>query len=756
MGPHLVAVLRAAILASALAIVLVAVGTPKPLVARAQCPAVNTWLGPPDINRYADGNCGYYVNGLSVPFTQNNTTISTLNFSGTIVQEQNVSVGTGGLITTAPGTQWTDSGGVIGAFGGDLEFGAATTVQLAGGAWTISAVGGTLNFNGTATQPITLTSANATPAAGDWGRVEYDAGSTGGMSFTNLSYAGASALEDGCGSCTYAAGILVTGGNPPLSHVTVSNSAGNGIEYTTTTNNVTALTVTDTTGFAAYFDSTNADLSQFAITASGNGENAVGVSGNVNQTNGATGTWNNPGVPIFPQGDVVTNNLNVGAGVTILLNAGHTIFDPGGALNFNGTATQPITLTSANATPAAGDWGRVEYDAGSTGTMSFTTLKFAGAPSLASGEGCCTFSAGILVYGGSPTLTSVTLSNNLGNGVELNSGSLAIAGGAFTNNQSAAVRYDFLADLSKVSKLAASGNGQNALSMQAGSTSSALTWPSIGIPIAITGGDVNISAGKFTIKPGATIQLNNGESLAITGGTLSAVGTSARRITITSANATPKAGDWGSVQITGAANGTLSFATIDFGGAGGSQELLVSGPSPTVENDIFENSAGHDVNVVSGLPTLGYNWLLEVPSGFDGVVNSGTAALNASQNFWGSATGPTSPSNPTGKGTPVGANVTFSPFLGTTASPTSGAPGSSVTVSGTGYNAGETITIRWACTSQGCGTKTTVLATATASPTGTFSASVSIPTNATVNKTFLIGAVGSVSQALAEASFRVT
>lgn len=955
MNPRLVAVLRTMILASALAIALAVVGGPETPVARATaCPPVNTWLGPPNINRFADGNCGSYVNGLVIPFTQNNVTISTVNLSGTIVEEANVVVDSGGLLTTAAATQWTDATsstqtGEIEAAGGDIEFGAGTTIQVSGGSspGKISASGGTLNFNGTPAQPITITSANGTPAPGDWGRVEYDAGSSGSMSFTNLSFAGGSVLENGCGSCVFATGILVTGGNPLIGNVTVSSSAGNGIEYTTLTNDVAALTLTNNAGFAAYFDSTNVDLSNFVVTASGNTHNDIGISGNVNQTNGATGTWNNAGIPIFPQGNIVTANLNVGPGVTIVLNQKNAIFDPGGFLNFNGTQSQPITITSANATPAPGDWGRVEYDGGSSGSMSFTNLSFAGAPILESGCGSCVYSTDILVAGGSPTignvnvtnglgngvevaasdptitaltttnntgfavfydqasadlsqisvaaatgngfndlgvgggrgatgtwnnpgipifpqgsistsnlnvgpgvtillnggseivdggsalnfngtasqpititsanaspasgdweriefdggssgtisfttlkfagapglesgcgscfystgilvaggnvdLNSVTISNNLGNGAEFIGGNLAISGGTFTNNQDAAVRYDVLSDLSNVANLRASGNGQNALSMQAGSTSSSLTWPGLGIPIAITGGDVGVFGGTFTLGPGVTVELNGGESLHLAGSStaLAAIGTQAKRITITSANTQPKAGDWGAVRLDSGATGKLAFTDLLFGGAPVSgytpSELILDGVSPTIQNNVFLDSAGNDVLVVNnGQPTLAFNWLLGVPGGFFGISNGGSTALTATRDFWGSPTGPTSPNNPGGTGTAVSANVTFSPWLGLTIKPTSGAPGSLATVSGTGYQPGETVLILWNCSLFSC-VHPTFLRAATADANGSFGVLVRIPTNAPANRSVPIGGLGRSSQAFVQTTFTPT
>ncbi len=80
-----------------------------------------------------------------------------------------------------------------------------------------------------------------------------------------------------------------------------------------------------------------------------------------------------------------------------------------------------------------------------------------------------------------------------------------------------------------------------------------------------------------------------------------------------------------------------------------------------------------------------------------------------------------------------------------TVSPSSGPAGTVVSVGGTKFAAGETVTIKHS---------TTVLGTTTATPTGTFSTSVTIPATAAAG-TFSLSAVGGTSGILALGSFKV-
>lgn len=103
-------------------------------------------------------------------------------------------------------------------------------------------------------------------------------------------------------------------------------------------------------------------------------------------------------------------------------------------------------------------------------------------------------------------------------------------------------------------------------------------------------------------------------------------------------------------------------------------------------------------------------------------------------------------------GTLAEQTFTVSPAL--KLSTTSGVPGASVTVSGAGYGANETVTLRWNCASATC-TSTTILGTTTTDNSGQFSGlAITIPSSAP-HGNFVIGGIGATSNAFADQTFSV-
>ncbi|MDW7679784.1 MAG: hypothetical protein SCK70_04425, partial [bacterium] len=79
----------------------------------------------------------------------------------------------------------------------------------------------------------------------------------------------------------------------------------------------------------------------------------------------------------------VGDDITVLSGVTLTIELGTTIkFASGtelkinGTLNAQGSSANPITFTSANASPAAGDWNWIKFDSG-TGTLEYCNIEYA-------------------------------------------------------------------------------------------------------------------------------------------------------------------------------------------------------------------------------------------------------------------------------------------------------------------------------------------------------------------------------------------
>ncbi len=90
--------------------------------------------------------------------------------------------------------------------------------------------------------------------------------------------------------------------------------------------------------------------------------------------------------------------------------------------------TTSVVFTSAQSHPAPGDWGGIDYQPGSSGSISYTSLDYAGAPMLNSHCGAlynnCGTNAALLIEGANSPNVSVVhshIENSAANGIEVTS-----------------------------------------------------------------------------------------------------------------------------------------------------------------------------------------------------------------------------------------------------------------------------------------------------------------------------------------------
>ncbi len=120
------------------------------------------------------------------------------------------------------------------------------------------------------------------------------------------------------------------------------------------------------------------------------------------------------------------------------------------------------------------------------------------------------------------------------------------------------------------------------------------TWRLADAPYVVSG-DVAVAGNAvLAIEPGVEVRFEDGASLRVERGTLSAQGTSAQPIVFTSIHddgqGTPAPGDWGALTFlrdTHDASTMLSHVRVRYG-----QGIVVEGASPTFNNVRIENSAG--------------------------------------------------------------------------------------------------------------------------------------------------------------------
>ncbi len=127
--------------------------------------------------------------------------VTDVELSGTITEN----------LTLDPAVEYTITGSVNVKSGATLTIPAGMTIKAQKGfaSYILVEQGGKININGTAAAPVTLTSAEASPKAGDWGgliingRTPLTGGVTGSTEISSTIPYGGSAPTDNSGSITY-------------------------------------------------------------------------------------------------------------------------------------------------------------------------------------------------------------------------------------------------------------------------------------------------------------------------------------------------------------------------------------------------------------------------------------------------------------------------------------------------------------------------------------------------------------------------
>ncbi|MBI2840612.1 MAG: right-handed parallel beta-helix repeat-containing protein, partial [Acidobacteria bacterium] len=364
------------------------------------------------------------------------------------------------------------------------------------------------------------------------------------------------------------------------------------------------------TGAAMSFDSSCRVASVTSITGSAtNGTNAAEARGG--DLTGSNETWRKLSIPFLVQDRIMvygsattTTRLTISAGATLrFANAGHLVIgswdDPSlkAALYCVGTSTKITKLTSAQATPAPGDFpGLILLDGvvDASTSIQFTTLEFGGRGT----------NAGIWLYACSPTIkNSVTVRYTAGNALFMLDSASTITGVTLANNTQYGIRIE--GDAARAANLSAitfSGNGKDAVEYaRAEIRETSETLPYLGttsvydLPYGVAVHGVNSTAAKLTIANAVTLRCLNGSSLSIGNdlpeepGILVASGTSALPIVIEGSDPSP--GNWGGLQFRSSvvdASTVLDYLTARYATTG----FYLSDCSPTIRNSTASSCSG--------------------------------------------------------------------------------------------------------------------------------------------------------------------
>jgi hypothetical protein len=279
---------------------------------------------------------------------------------------------------------------------------ACTTLEIGSGAIIHIRNGGAIVANGTADCPVTFTSSQSTPVAGDWERFDLWSSSSNETSFTHTIFE-----YGGDGDTTWGMLWIEDGARAAMSDVTFRHSPGRAAYFEPGAEIVDFTNVSfENLGREALHIGANEVGSLSPVTA---GDDVLPIEV-VNATLTDDQTWQALGLPYLLSGGLEINaELQVAAGVELLMGSTSVVqVRTGGAVVTNGEDGNPVVIKSAKSSPAAGDWSRFDIWASTSNNNSFTWTE------IMHGGSDTVFGAVWVEDGASLSLNDVTFADNDG------------------------------------------------------------------------------------------------------------------------------------------------------------------------------------------------------------------------------------------------------------------------------------------------------------------------------------------------------
>jgi len=594
------------------------------------------WSSTLDSGRFAFGTACLLLCLIPSNQAPAQTYVNRVGAGGSVVD---VTIGT--TAWTAAGSPYVVEGQVTLSGGAKLTVESGVTVQVAENKGfyiygTLETIGATFTKLGT----------------GNW-RGIYLSGDSGASRLNNTVFSGAGANMGYINGGDRYTTFYLDNCAPVFSGCTIQDSANHGIEIRENSPVITntAFANLGASSYAVVYNTVNTSPVLGGLTHSGTGIAGIYVPGG--QTMGGARTWNNPGgLSYFTHGD-----LSLAEGATWTIEPGTTIkgadtrFFISGTLKAAGTAVKPITFTSRQAAPAAGDWYGI-YLAPSAGASEFryVTVSYASKGTLAYIRGwdryCAVFVDacspvfdhfslrqcswhGVEMHGASPAFSNTLIDSCQGHAVVAYSGSRpTFTDTRFAGNGSRG-NYTLYADSSCLpipSNTTFETNFYPGIQFSGGTLGESGTWRrwAPNAPYIITGNTTVAAGVALNIDPGAVVKLSNTglyvEGTLVADGSSAAIAfTSALDDTVAGdsngdgAATTPAPGNWKGIYISPASGASvLNNCTIRYSGAvlsyynGGDRyaALYINSCSPQVRNCRFLDGASHGIELWSSQATV--------------------------------------------------------------------------------------------------------------------------------------------------------